>query len=192
MATDAAPHQERDPDSRPVVPNSRGLSYYLLMGSAVGVYAAWFSLAINVVGSLAVGNEPLKLLRVYATFFMGAEALGQTASLGVALFLALILHSATGAVVGMPLYLVYHRRFGHHETLIRAANAVWLGVVMWLANYYLLLSWFQPMVLRWIAYDGDIRPYIIQNIPLWVAALTHIAFVQVVLLTRTNRPAGAR
>jgi len=156
------------------------------MGSAVGVYAAWFSLALNVLGSLSVGQEPLKLLRVYATFFMGAEALGQAANQGVTLFLALVLHSGTGAVVGMPLYLVYHRRFGHHETTMRAINGVWLGIVMWVVNYYLLLSWFQPMVLRWVAYDGEIQPYIIRNIPFWVAALTHIAFVEVVLLTRTS------
>ena len=55
-------------------PTDRGLSYYLLMGSAVGLYAAWFTLALNVFGAILLGLEPLKLLRVYATFFMGAEA----------------------------------------------------------------------------------------------------------------------
>jgi riboflavin transporter FmnP len=150
------------------------------------LYAAWFSLALNVVGALALGQAPLKLLRVYATFFMGAEALGQAANQGVKLFLALVLHSATGAVVGMPLYLVYHRRFGGHETVTRAINGVWLGVVMWLVNYYPLLPWFQPVVLGWVACDGEIQPYIIRKLPFWVAALTHIAFVEVVLLTRTS------
>jgi len=184
VATDTAP--ERAVDTGTPARPSRTLSYYLLMGSAIGVYAAWFSLALNVVGALALGQQPLKLLRVYATFFMGAEALGDAANQGVTLFLALVLHSATGAVVGMPLYVLYHRRFAHHETMMRAINGLWLGLVMWLVNYYAILSWVQPMVLRWVAYDGDIQPYIIRNIPFWVAALTHIAFVEVVLLTRTS------
>ncbi len=184
MATDTA--AERNAESDTAVRPSRPLSYYLLMGSAVGVYAAWFSLALNVVGALALGQEPLKLLRVYATFFMGAEALGQAANQGVALFLALVLYSATGAVVGMPLYVIYHRRFASHETMIRAINGVWIGLVMWLVNYYLVLSWFQPTVLKWVAYSGDIQPYIVRNVPFWVAVLTHVAFVEVVLLTRTS------
>ena len=39
---------------------------------------------------------------------------------------------------------------------------------MWIVNFYLILSWLQPALLggRWI----------VDQIPIWVAVLTHLAF----------------
>lgn len=148
-------------------------SFYVIAGLMFGALAAWVSLAFNVVGAWAIYGDPFRLLRVYATFFGGPAALtGQDA--GVAILLALILHSATGAVVGAPIHVVYSRYVADSGIQKRLLTGVVLGVIMWLVNFYAILSWLQPMVS-----GGN---YIIENIPVWVAALTHISFTLTMLV----------
>jgi hypothetical protein len=50
----------------------------------------------------------------------------------------------------------------------RVLAAVVLGLVIWIVNFYGILSWLQPML-----FGGD---WIISAIPFWVAALTHVVF----------------
>ena len=49
-----------------------------------------------------------------------------------------------------------------------AAAGLVFGLLLWIGNFYLILSWLQPLV------SGD--AYIVENIPWWVAALTHICY----------------
>ena len=92
------------------------------------------------------------------------------------------LHLVTGAVVGMPLDAVYERVFSGHGRRWRALNGVWLGLVMWLINFYATLSWLQPGTLGVIGARGEASAYILAGMPAWVAALTHVCFVEIVLL----------
>ena len=51
-------------------------AYYILSGMVIGMLAAWAVLIFNYVGALAFGMEdPLKLLRVYATFIGGESTM---------------------------------------------------------------------------------------------------------------------
>lgn len=163
------------------IPSGFYTSYYVLTGLILGLFAAWVSLGFNVVGALLSGLEPLKLMRVYATFFDGENALRMGQG-GMMFIVALMLHSATGAVVGTPLHVVYSRFFGGHSLLRRALNGVWLGIVMWIVNFYLLLSWIQPLVLGWLDVPGPHEAFILREIPFWVAALTHICFTVTMLV----------
>ena len=161
---------------------SRGLSHTIVVGAMVSVYAAFFTFAANVIGATIVGLEPFELLRVYATFFMGGSPIGGSSDIGVVLGMAMGLHLATGAIVGLPLYAVYETLFRGHGLRRRALYGVGLGLVMWLVNFYAILSWLQPVALRVIGAPGEASPYILHAMPPWVAALTHICFVQIVLL----------
>jgi hypothetical protein len=167
--------------NRSWVPGGFYTSYYVLMGLILGLLAAWVSLAFNVVGALISGLEPLKLIRVYATFFDGENALATTQG-GMMFVVALMLHSATGAVVGAPLHVVYSRFFSGHTVGRRLLNGVWLGIVMWIVNFYLLLSWVQPLVLDWLGVAGAHEAFILREIPFWVAAVTHICFTVTMLV----------
>jgi hypothetical protein len=142
-------------------------SYYVIAGLILGALAAWVSLAFNVLGAWVAFGDPFRLLRVYATFFGGATILDGQQD-GIAILLALILHSATGAVVGAPIHVVFSRFVAGMTVQKRIVAGVALGIAMWVINFYGILSWLQPMV------SGG--QHIIDEIPIWVAALTHICF----------------
>ena len=48
------------------------------------------------------------------------------------------------------------------------------GLVLWIVNFYLILSWLQPLLL-----GGN---WIVTMVPFWVAALTHLAFAWTMLV----------
>jgi len=148
-------------------------SYYLMAGLFLGAIASWVSLAFNIVGAWIAYGDPLRLLRVYATFFGGETVLSGPGA-GVATLLALILHSATGAVVGAPIHVVYSRYVMRSTLSRRLVLGALLGVIMWVVNFYLLLSWLQPMV------SGG--TWIVDLIPWWVALLTHLSFTLTMLI----------
>jgi hypothetical protein len=148
-------------------------SYYIMSGLFLGALASWVSLAFNIVGAWVAYGDPLRLLRVYATFFGGEAVLTQPGA-GVATLLALILHSATGAVVGAPIHVVYSRYVVRSTLGRRLVVGALLGVVMWVVNFYMLLSWMQPLV------SGG--TWIVDNIPWWVALLTHVSFTLTMLV----------
>lgn len=166
----------------------------LVTAFGVGVIAAWAALGVNIVGSIVVTGAPselLHLLRVYATFLHGAEALTADMRAPEVFATSMFLYMGTGALVAAPLYLAYGRWLGWHGHAWRLGNAVWLGVAMWLVNYYVVLSWAQPVALRLVRYEGEPRAYITEHIPGWVAALTHVTFVAVVLLLQERTPREA-
>ncbi len=148
-------------------------SYYVIAGLILGALAAWVSLGFNVLGAWISFGDPFRLLRVYATFFGGAAILDGKQD-GIAILLALILHSATGAVVGAPIHVVFSRFVAGMTLQKRVLAGIVLGLVMWMINFYGILSWLQPMV------SGGRQ--IIEQIPMWVAALTHISFTLTMLM----------
>jgi hypothetical protein len=141
-------------------------AYYATTGFMLGIFGAATSLLFNVVGSLLWGQHPLKLIHVYLTFPLGEKALqmddGLTLAIGCCLYLA------TGMLLGVPVYLALTRFTQNAGMGRRLIWATGLGLAIWLINFYGLLSWIQPLLFggRWI----------VDQIPWWVGALTHIVF----------------
>lgn len=151
-------------------------AYHALAGFVLGMFGAMTSLLFNVVGSLLVGQHPLQLIRVYLTFPLGEEALGQAADSGVMLAIGCCLYLATGMLLGIPFQLVLTRLVPHASFAVRFAVVSLLSLAVWVINFYALLSWLQPLL-----FGGN---WIVQQIPWWVAALTHLVFGWTMLLVQ--------
>ena len=141
-------------------------AYYATTGFMLGMFGAATSLLFNVVGSLLWGYHPLQLIRVYLTFPLGEKALqmedGLTLAIGCCLYLG------TGMLLGVPAYLVLTRFTQKASLGTRLLWATGLGLTIWLVNFYVLLSWIQPLL-----FNGN---WIVEEIPPWVGALTHLVF----------------
>lgn len=162
-------------------------AYHVLAGFVLGMFGATTSLLFNVVGSVLVGQHPLQLIRVYLTFPLGESALkiesGLTLAIGCCLYLL------TGMLLGIPFQLVLSRMPSNLTTRFVVATA--LGLLIWIVNFYALLSWLQPLLI-----GGD---WILAEIPWWVGALTHLVFAWTMLLVEPlgrfvpyEQPAEAR
>lgn len=149
-------------------------AYHVLAGFVLGMFGAVTSLLFNVVGSLFVGQYPLQLIRVYLTFPLGAEALHVDG--GVTLAIGCCLYLGTGMLLGIPFQLVLTRWLPGARFAARLAAVSALALAVWVINYYLLLSWLQPLLFggRWI----------VDLVPWWVAALTHLVFGWTMLLVQ--------
>lgn len=147
------------------------LTYYATTGFFLGMLAAVASLVFNIVGSLAVGQHPLQLIRVYLTFGMGGRALDlhlHGGEGGLMLIIGCCLYIATGMLLGTLFQVVLSRFAGQAGLGQRIVLASALALTVWIVNYYLLLSWIQPLL-----FGGN---WIVALIPWWVAALTHLVF----------------
>lgn len=141
-------------------------AYYATTGFLLGIFGAATSLLFNVVGAVLVGKHPLELIRVYLTFPLGEKA--RTIESGMTLAIGCCLYLATGMLLGM-LFQLTIARFAPKASLGgRLMVASILAIVIWLVNFYLLLSWLQPLL-----FGGN---WIVEEIPVWVAALTHLVF----------------
>ena len=147
------------------------MAYHVLAGMALGFLGAVSSLLFNVVGSLLVGQHPLQLIRVYMTFPLGERAL-QIES-GAVLALGCCLYLSTGILYGVVLHVILSRYFDDSRTTQRFIVATVVGLLIWLVNYYGILSWAQPMF-----FGGK---WIVEMVPFWVAALTHLVFAWTLL-----------
>ncbi len=149
-------------------------TYHILAGFVLGSFGAMASLLLNVVGSVLVGQHPLQLIRVYLTFPLGAEALNIDS--GVTLAIGCCLYLATGHILGIPFHLALTRWLPHASFAARFAAVSALALLLWIVNFYALLSWLQPLLFggRWI----------VDLIPWWVAALTHLVFGWSMLLVQ--------
>lgn len=147
-------------------------TFHVLAGMMLGFFGAASSLLFNIVGSVIVHQHPLQLIRIYLTFPLGEKALsiesGATLALGCCLYLG------TGMVLGIPFHLVLSRFFDKSTALIRLAVVTAMGLGLWLLNFYVLLSWLQPLF-----FGGN---WIVTMIPWWVGALTHLVFAWTMLL----------
>lgn len=147
------------------------LTYYATTGFFLGMLAAVASLVVNIVGALVVGLHPLQLIRVYLTFGMGGRVLDlhlHGGEGGLMLIIGCCLYIATGMLLGTLFQVVLSRFAGQAGLGQRMVLASALALTVWIVNYYLLLSWIQPLL-----FGGN---WIVALIPWWVAALTHLVF----------------
>lgn len=142
-----------------------------VVGLMLGAIASMVSLFANVMGAPLFGQRPLELIRVYLTFPMGARAL--EVEEGVVLFVGCLLYLITGALYGVVFHYLMTFVFGKASGMRRFVIASGLGLGLWILNFYLLLSWLQPML------QGD--NWILRLVPPWVGASTHLAFAWALL-----------
>ena len=68
------------------------------------------------------------------------------------------------------------------------SSSVLLGILLWLVNFYAILSWLQPLL-----FGGK---WVITEMPYWVASTTHVVFpVSLAVMGRFGKfeaPAPAR
>lgn len=146
-------------------------SYYATTGFLLGMFGAVASLLVNVIGSLFVTlpggvQHPLRLIQVYLTFPFGERALDMDKPL--ALVLGCCLYVATGSLLGIVFHLVLTRFTAEASFGKRLLVGTVFALTVWIVNFYLVLSWLQPLLFggRWI----------VDLIPPWVAAATHLVF----------------
>lgn len=147
------------------------LTYYATTGFFLGMIGAAVSLLFNIVGAWFTGLHPLQLIRVYLTFGMGERALAlqlNDGDGGMTLIIGCCLYIATGMLLGVLFQIVLSRLADQASLAQRLLIASLLGLGIWFVNYYVLLSWIQPLL-----FGGN---WILTQIPPWVAILTHLVF----------------
>ena len=141
-------------------------AYYATAGFVMGMFAAVTSLLFNIVGSVIVGQHPLRLIQVYLTFPLGERALGLES--GLTLTLGCCLYIATGMLLGVPFYILLRWFTENASVGYRLATAALLALSMWFVHFYLILAWLQPAL-----FGGN---WIVEQIPWWVGAGTHLVY----------------
>ncbi|MEM7354689.1 MAG: hypothetical protein AAF657_28025 [Acidobacteriota bacterium] len=149
--------------------------WHLVIGTMFGTLGAVVSLLANVLGAPLFGRHPLELIRVYLTFPMGERAL--TLDDGTLLLIGCVLYLVTGALYGILIHFVLEVFFpgASRRRIWQVAAAI--GLALWVVNFYLILSWLQPLLL-----GGN---WIVRLVPPWVGALTHLAFAGTVAVAET-------
>jgi hypothetical protein len=134
------------------------------MGSVAGFLGAITCLMCNIAGALVLGVEPLRLLRIYATILEGRRALDIShADFFIAAF---TLHLVTGILFGTLFALGVPKFCAGLQRYILAGAGY--GIALWLVNFYGILSWLQPLL------HGS--AFILTEIPIAVAGLTHVSY----------------
>jgi hypothetical protein len=144
--------------------------YHATSGLVLGMLGAIASLLFNVVGSWWVGQHPLRLIQVYLTFPLGERALSPDFSSGVALAIGCTLYVGTGMILGVPFQMLMAAVLPNGSLWQRLGLATVIGLLLWAINFYLILSWLQPLLFGgdWIT-DASL-------LPPWVGAATHLVF----------------
>ncbi len=151
---------------RPWPPPGFYFTFYVVAGSILGILGSLTSFLFNVFGSLMVGQDPYYLLRVYGTVFLGQEAL-RTSDLNFFMLVAVV-HFSVGALAGAVFHVVVNRFYPDISAMARIGVGAGYGVLMWLVNFYLVLWWLEPALVG--------RAYVLELMPVWVAALTHVVY----------------
>jgi hypothetical protein len=141
------------------------LTFYVVSGLVIGVLGSLTSFAFHVVGSLMVNQDPLRFLRVYGTVFLGAKAL-TTDQLDFFMLVAVV-HFSIGAAGGAVFHVLVNRYVPDRPALQIALGALY-GLAMWVVNFYGILIWLQPRLVG--------QAYVLELMPAWVAALTHVIY----------------
>jgi hypothetical protein len=141
------------------------LTYYVVSGTILGILGSITSFACHVLGSIAVHQNPLRVLRVYGTFFLGPAAL-TTDDLDFFMLVAVV-HFSVGAAAG-AVFNVLVNRFAPPRAGIQIALGAAYGLLMWIVNFYVVIAWLQPLLVG--------RAYVLEMMPPAVAALTHLVY----------------
>lgn len=142
------------------------LTYYVIAGILLGILGSIASFVFNVVGSLIVNQDPLRLLRVYGTVFLGASAL-TTSDLNFFMLVGVV-HFSVGAAAGALFHVLVNRFVANRPpTTIIALGAAY-GLAMWIVNFYCVLSWLQPRLVG--------EAYVLRLMPAWIGAATHLVY----------------
>jgi hypothetical protein len=141
------------------------LTYYVVAGMLIGILGSLASFLVNVAGSLVVNQDPLRILRVYGTVFLGARAL-TTSDLNFFMLVAVV-HFSVGAVAG-AVFHVGVNKFVPDRPLLQIILGGAYGLCMWLVNFHLILVWLQPRLVG--------EPYVLELMPTWIAVLTHLVY----------------
>ena len=145
---------------------------YAIAGLRLGIIAGCTSLILNVIGSIlwptisGESQHPLRIILVYLTFPLGESALRLNTD--ALLPLGCLLYLGTGMLYGMLFELVFSYFLPNVGVRARLIAGSILALIVWTLNFYCLLAWVQPLLFggRWI----------VDLIPWWVAALTHLVF----------------
>jgi len=156
----------------PFQPSGFYAAYYATTGFLLGSVGAMASLLFNVVGSVLMGKHPLELIRTYLTFPLGDQAFSLPPEQnGLMLAIGCCLYIGTGMVIGIPLYLALAKWGGRGSLAKRLVVATVVSLIIWVVNFYGILSWLQAEVI-----DMSAENLIINRVPPWVAAATHLVF----------------
>lgn len=164
----------------PFRPTGFYTGYYATTGFLLGSLAAAVSLMFNVVGSALFGRHPLEYIRTFLTFPLGEQALAletgtKSFAVGDGLILAIgcCLYLGTGMLLGIPFQLMF-AKLQRASLGQRFLAATALALTIWIVNFYGVLAWLQPAL-----FGGN---WIVERIPWWVAASTHLVFGWTMLL----------
>lgn len=141
-------------------------TFYLIAGLMLGTMGALNSFLFNVVGSFVVNQDPMQILRVLGTFFIGKEAL--TTDDMTFLMLVMLTHLSVGAAAGALFHLVLNLFWPNLPVFRLLLVSAGFGVALWLVSFYGVISWLQPLLVG--------EAFILHMIPFWVALLTHIVY----------------
>jgi len=141
------------------------LTFYIVAGTTIGIMGSLASFIFHIVGSLMVNQDPLRFLRVYGTVFLGARAL-TTEDLNFFMLVAIV-HFSIGAIAGAVFHVLVNR-FVPERTGLQIGLGALYGLLMWIVNFYLILSWLQPRLVG--------EAYVLTMMPWWIAALTHVIY----------------
>jgi hypothetical protein len=141
------------------------LTYYVIAGLMIGILGSLTSFLANVLGSLALEQDPLLFLRVYGTVFLGPQAL-TTHDLSFFMLVAVV-HFSVGAIAGAVYHVGVNAFFPDRAGLQIGLGALY-GLLMWIVNFYVVILWLQTSVFG--------RAYVLELMPAWVAALTHVVY----------------
>jgi len=148
------------------------LTYFATTGFFLGMVAALVSLMFNIICASMAGENPLQLIKVYLTFGLGEKALDPALDSGLTLAIGCVLYIATGMLLGIVFHVILTRFAARCSLPGRLAWASGIAVAVWLVNFYLLLSWIQPLLFggNWITSSDPVY------LPWWVALATHLVF----------------
>lgn len=159
-------------------PRDSYAAYHATTGFMLGMFGAAMSLLVNVIGAPIAGKSPLELIRIYLTFPLGenarrlAEGTQNVYAIpdGVILAMGCCLYLGTGMLLGVPFFVVLVNLTDGKSVGYRLIVATVMAAILWLINFYGILSWLQPLLFggNWIT-----NPAVL---PMWVALATHLVF----------------
>lgn len=153
-------------------PSGYYTAYYATTGFMLGIFGAMASLLFNIVGSALTDKHPLELIRTYLTFPLGDQAFDLPPEQnGLMLAIGCCLYLVTGMALGVPVYLALTKWGGGKSLTTKFVIATIISLAIWLINFYGILAWLQPAVI-----DMADENLIVNRVPWWVAAATHLIF----------------